>query len=488
MGKKNLGLSRKLHTVLKPFRKTASKMHKRLYKRFGKATSPVMFISAFAVVGALTMLIVRAAPYTTHFEAENANRSGSASATSAPGASGDSALRFGSGSTGGGGCADGPLLRMGFCVRQASIQPPVAGTSSVHRERVLSSNYGGYPLDQGDGDGAFRTDCRVSHTSKNDPIVYPGGKDAAHWHVFYGNTMMDENTNDANIRTRGNSTCFGGSVNKTGYWAPALIDTNSYNPATKEFDIVPALDDPVRRIFGLQIYYKAGLFGINSGDLEWFPPGLKMIAGGNPNTAPTGPSATLREPWKRVDFGCLPPNSGRTDVFYQGMAHLDRIPANCPPGHSIQASVTFPQCGAVHPDGRPVLDTSEDPARYPNNDHRSHMTYPPEPTRDGRVGANKCPASHPRTYPEIKEHFRWVVPATGSSGLRFSSDIYEGVPAGWTFHADWYNGWDPAIAQSIVDTCYHVAAPSGQTGVDCGMNIMGPHPNGGWWLLTDPQY
>jgi hypothetical protein len=42
---------------------------------------------------------------------------------------------------------------------------------------------------------------------------------------------------------------------------------------------------------------------------------------------------------------------------------------------------------------------------------------------------------------------------------------YEG-PAGYSGHADWMNGWDPAVFQRVVDNCY-------RGGFDCQMNLLG---------------
>jgi hypothetical protein len=48
---------------------------------------------------------------------------------------------------------------------------------------------------------------------------------------------------------------------------------------------------------------------------------------------------------------------------------------------------------------------------------------------------------------------------------RLSSDTYTG-PAGASGHADWWNGWDFATFQKVVDNCY-------QGAFDCHMNLLG---------------
>ena len=61
----------------------------------------------------------------------------------------------------------------------------------------------------------------------DDPIVYPGQVGKSHLHVFFGNTGANANSTAASIAGSGNSTCDGGTVNRSAYWVPALIDTRS---------------------------------------------------------------------------------------------------------------------------------------------------------------------------------------------------------------------------------------------------------------------
>ncbi len=437
----------------------------------------VIYAGVFAVIGLFMLFLSYAAtaPNAKTAEAETGVSRVNATLVADTNASGGSFIEFGSQSNQTTTCADGPTISMNICLDQQSYPAPVVGISIPRQVQEL--NYG--PI-YSDGVGAFRTECSLSHTSKNDPIVYPGQRNAAHWHQFFGNTAVDENfTNAANI---GNSTCAGGTLNRTAYWAPALIDTSSYDSATKTFDLAPVMtlsdgpqySNPSTNGGGvaMQVYYKAGYNGVPSSVVEWFPPGLRMIAGGNPNVAPTGPPVAQLGPnpsYRNVYFDCISWGHAQSVWGTRGVDwDTDRIPANCPPGYYIQASVVFPQCGAVDAQGNPVLDS-------PN--HRSHMSYPlgwPD------LG---CPSTHPRAYPEILEHFRWRVPASGAAGLRFSSDMY-GTTPGWTFHADWWNGWDQATGNTIINSCYKATSNGSPPGLDCRINLTGGrHPNGGWWRL-----
>ena len=110
--------------------------------------------------------------------------------------------------------------------------------------------------------GAFRGVCTPSHMSKDDPIVYPNQKGAAHHHTFYGNTSTNFSSDMNNLGAVGNSTCKGGLLNRSAYWVPSMINTST-NKA-----IVPE-----KSIF----YYKTGY---TPGHLITVPPkGLRMIAG-----------------------------------------------------------------------------------------------------------------------------------------------------------------------------------------------------------------
>lgn len=428
----------------------------------------VIAILAIVVVGIITLLASRAATGPQRVEAEDGSRTGNISVAADTTASGGSYIQFGApdhGGHGGTGCATGPTITAyNICINPASIKAPAKGSNA------FLDGPGGYtprsPHGPDSNFAAFRTECEYSHVSKNDPIVYPGKKDAAHWHMFFGNTASDENLTDP--ATQGNSTCSGGRHNNTSYWAPLLVDTKTYNSATKQYNAVEPIEgDP------MQVYYKSGYEGVPASTIVPFPPGFRMIAGNNPSVTPTSNS-------RHVTFECI--NSARADDIYNGIKERDSIPTDCPAGKIFQATVTFPQCGAVNPNGSPVLDSP---------DHRSHVAY-------GAGWPNLgCPSSHPRAYPEVKEHFRWKVPATGASGLKFSSDIYgDNVPAGRTFHADWFNGWNQPTLTKIVNNCFKInqsAIPGGYSssyGVDCQMNLFEPNGNttSPWRTLLQVPY
>jgi hypothetical protein len=118
---------------------------------------------------------------------------------------------------------------------------------------------------------------------------------------------------------------------------------------------------------------------------------------------------------------------------------------DCLAGDELWQTVSFPQCW----NGRD-LDAS---------DHVSHMAYP--------TGAG-CPATHPVAIPEITFNIVYPVGEAGAPRhWRLASDTYDAnLPAGYSSHTDWFNGWQPDIARSWVARCLRPA-------VDCHSHLLG---------------
>ena len=259
--------------------------------------------------------------------------------------------------------------------------------------------------------GAFRVSCGVSHMAFDDPIVYPGQPGKSHLHVFFGNTGANANSTAASIAGSGNSTCDGGTVNRSAYWVPALIDTRSGAP------VVPTTNG---------VYYKTGNNGIAPAAVKAFPPGLRMIAGDPKASAPGGPSRYKCE----SDYN-----------LFHGPS-LDGA-ERCPVGDTIIAEVFFPQCW--------------DGINLDSPDHKSHMAY---------TSGGACPATHPVPTPEITFDVHYVVKEAGSTlRWRLSSDNYSG-PAGYSSHGDWFNGWKPDVMSTWVTKCNNAS-------VDCHAYLLG---------------
>lgn len=264
----------------------------------------------------------------------------------------------------------------------------------------------------GGGIGAFRTECDFSHMNFDDPLLYPGQPGKSHLHAFFGNTATDAGSTTDSIASTGNSTCRGGTLNRSAYWVPAMIDTRNGAPVKPQF---------------ANIYYKTGYGGVAPSAVQPMPPGLRMIAGDAKNAEPGGP-------WDRMPFGYS---------CDDGSGNSRSIP-NCQVGAELWQTVSFPQCW--------------DGVNLDSPDHKSHMAYPD----------NGCPASHPVALPELTYNIVYIITeANASSHWRLASDNYSAdVPGGYSGHGDWMNGWKPQAMDAFVKGC-------DQPGLDCHSHLLG---------------
>jgi hypothetical protein len=303
------------------------------------------------------------------------------------------------------------VMPSGMTVDESSFPTPRTGSSSF---RIGSAQYS---PNYSDGVGAFRVNCQLSHYAFDDPIVYPGQVRSTHLHAFYGNTAVSGLSTSESVINSGNSTCTGGTANRSAYWVPAMIDTNTSRV------IAPGDEN------ALQVYYKTGYRGVASSSVQNFPEGLRIIAGNARNTQQQ-PGAINDQP---TTYHCHNVGQG---------SRTQQIPS-CSPGDLLVMSVMFPQCW--------------DGVNLDSANHQSHMAY-----GTWQVG---CPASHPVPLPEITQNFRFPIPASGNTSWRLATDMYDG-PAGYSGHADWMNGWDAPTFQRVIDNCY-------AGGLDCQMNLLG---------------
>jgi hypothetical protein len=250
--------------------------------------------------------------------------------------------------------------------------------------------------------GAFRIRCQFSHMSFDDPLVFPGKPGAAHLHQFFGNTRVNAYSTSGSIVRTGASTCTGGDVDRSAYWAPALV-----NATTKRI-VLPQY---------MLIYYKSGVFGVDPKAIQPIPLGLSMIAG----------SAASVGPQSRAGWDCQSAAGASRRFFY----HRKEIPIGCPPGALLNQTVVFPQCW--------------DGTHLDSLDHTSHMAYP----------VHGCPISHPVPLPAITYKVTYVVPrGRHLNQLRLASDRYPlSVPGGYSGHGDFVNGWKPQVQATWLRHC-----------------------------------
>jgi hypothetical protein len=268
------------------------------------------------------------------------------------------------------------------------------------------------PAASGDGIGAFRISCEYSHMLFDDPIVFPGQPGESHLHMFFGNKDVNANSNTESIANTGDSSCPGGIMNRSGYWVAPLIDTRDGTPLMSTTSI---------------FYYKTGYYGIAANWVQDPPPGLRMIAG----NAKAMTSDDAQGTWECQD------DSG-------SFSRSNKV-VNCPVGSRLHAGIDFPQCW--------------DGVNLDSPDHKSHMSFPVN---------GKCPPTHPVAIPVITININWAVKEKDAPlHWRLSSDMYDtSMPGGYSYHADWWNGWNQTILHQWMDNCDRAPA-------DCHAHLLG---------------
>lgn len=246
--------------------------------------------------------------------------------------------------------------------------------------------------------GAFRFLCAPSHNGYDDPIVHPGQPGTSHLHTFFGNTETDANSTYESLRTRGDSTCAGGPLNRSAYWIPAMMDGKGQVVMPDE----------------IWVYYKA-----TPGITATLPRGLRMVFGANPAN----------------------PNASSPHYWYceNASPHQKTIgAAGCPQGVRLGGVTATPQCW----NGRD-LDSP---------DHRSHLAY----KYYNSQGQFVCPEGYNVEIPQFS-----IAAWYSHNGPQDLSQWYltsdrhgnHNLPGGSSFHSDWFGAWDDEIMKVWMDNC-----------------------------------
>lgn len=257
--------------------------------------------------------------------------------------------------------------------------------------------------------GQFVTDCALSHSGPDDPIVYPtsvtdgpghaahaddanpakdvgnghGASGVSHLHQFFGNTSTDSaSTLDSLL---GADTTCQKKLDKAAYWAPALYDHGEVVRPTKS-----------------TAYYRVAP-GVDATRIEAFPPGLKIIAG---DADTTGPQSSDLAGW-----GC-----GTSTI-------QSATPPTCPVSAPLRAVITFPDCW--------------DGVNTDSEDHRSHMT---------NSTGGLCPQTHPVHVPQLTFAITYPIFGEGHE-LSLASGSTE------TLHSDFINSWHQDSLEEEVGNC-----------------------------------
>lgn len=137
--------------------------------------------------------------------------------------------------------------------------------------------------DLSSGAGSFRIFCSFVKIAFDDPIVWPGQAGRTHGHQFFGNDTTDFRTDVNKMDEIGGSSCGGGIFNRTGYWAPFMVDTLDGTP------IITIVAN---------FYYKSWDYSIPV--TQWPTKGTRIIAG-DPSAVDVDP---IQGPGRELDYEC----------------------------------------------------------------------------------------------------------------------------------------------------------------------------------------
>ena len=267
------------------------------------------------------------------------------------------------------------------------------------------------------GEPSVRVICLLTATGSFDPGVYPGQAKAGHKHAFYGNAGINPSSTPASLASSGNSTCMGGTANRTGYWVPCMLMDRGVEQCS---------DSAI-------VYYKVG-YESDAANIKEIPAGLFFIGGDKTATSAQGYA---------VEWSC--------DSRYVGAGFIPDC--NTDGTDKVELRIFFPACW----NGKD-LDSP---------DHRSHMAYP---IFSNNTNGSKCPSTHPYQIPTITEIFRWKIPAGSNMATwRLTNEtmtLSASSRGGYGAHADWMNGWDQSIFRTFVVNCLNARK-------DCQVGFLG---------------
>jgi Domain of unknown function (DUF1996) len=257
----------------------------------------------------------------------------------------------------------------------------------------------------------FFANCRFSHTSNDDPLVYPNQPGKSHHHTFFGNRSTEAASTPASLR--GAQTTCRPTADKAAYWVPTLYqDGREVRPAKGQF------------------YYN--LRGYDR--MRAFPAGLRMIAG---NAHARRPQSKRVVYWTCGGSGGVRTPPSRT------------VPARCPAvrATTIAHIKKCPTCGLVRERiTRRVKTFLELHVNYPDCWDGEHLDSPDHKRHMAHSEEYVCPASHPVKVPLIRLMIRY--PLTDGTGVTLASG------GQLTGHADFINAWDQRVLEQLVKTCF----------------------------------
>ncbi len=329
------------------------------------------------------------------------------------------------------------------------------GSDYLHQEFA-------FPVETG---GQFRIACEFSHFAYDDPILSPGEPGGSHLHMFFGNTDINAFTTYETMRDSGASTCNGGELNRSGYWAPAMMDPDPSAPGGAWVRV------PERVV----VYYKGELLA-NGSNPEAISGGAQVYRPGMANVAP------------QPGIAALAPEIG-------GLAGSGSSEWKCSNNYSVagdpESVGELPICFGdrwVEADWQWTVLEME--VRFPNcfnttkadDDWTAWETVGPNDwfvaNCTGELGADTWDDTY-EVFPHLEYFVNYRVdPGEDTSDWFLASDVDPvdfsvQEPRGSTLHADWWGAWHPKINEEWIDNCVNTgwAPGSGQTS-GCGFGYL----------------
>ncbi len=281
------------------------------------------------------------------------------------------------------------------------------------------------------GGGDFRLTISPSHINADDPIVFPGVQGKAHTHCFFANKSVNYQTTPASLLYGSITSAAGGSINRSAYWAPCMIDTAT---------------DTVLSPKSGNFYYKSNA---KIDQTEPIPQGLVGIAGN-----PAGTDSASRKDDTR--YTCSGPGVS--------IGGFDGLIPECSGKiyDDLNLFVNFQSCLADDGFGKIKLDSP---------DHRSHW----RPWGDSTPSSlpNGCTPAYPHKIATLTQNIHYAIPKNANTRTwRLSSDNYSAsLPGGASLHADYWAMW----SKTPIDWMARLTEQCNNTGANCGQNFLGLH-------------
>lgn len=301
--------------------------------------------------------------------------------------------------------------------------------------------------------GSFTVVCRpLDPFAAFDAIVFPGMSGRSHQHAFFGSSAPrdDPGATAASVAAAPSScvrhnrpTPDGGD--HSAYWVPTLVATT---PGT-----VPGVAS-----MGPSTFYYWGPpprpadFPAEYRDvIEPFPSGIKFVAGTDHTHPETAGGFGTMSPAIHT-LGCRAP--AVTLLESTGSIGCSASPGTI---SEIILMINFPQC--MNRDARvPAVSTTGDQRDNVEPDDTDGITgivdYP-DPT--AKIGSHTGCFREPYriTLPKLQAAITYRVQANARYMFSENPATHPrpGLQPYWTAHADFFDGWDPAELQLLVDRC-----------------------------------